>query len=141
MRLVIECRSNGVPQALAPQGAAVAAPSPHIFAHALDTLADLRTATPIYPAALKVVEELQFTDHACARHSPRPLNSFEGDDEHDPGKSCRRNARSRPRRCGPTSRPNANPMTGSAKQGRRSRLMICVMAHHPSAMPSAIVAR
>src|SRR6267378_3674406 len=31
---VIECRGNGVPQALAQQGAAVAAPSPHIFAHA-----------------------------------------------------------------------------------------------------------
>ena len=34
MRLIIECRGNGVPQALAQQGAAVAAPSPHIFAHA-----------------------------------------------------------------------------------------------------------
>jgi len=34
VRLVIECRGNGVPQALAQQGAAVAAPSPHIFAHA-----------------------------------------------------------------------------------------------------------
>jgi len=34
VRLVIEFRGNGVPQALAQQGAAVAAPSPHIFAHA-----------------------------------------------------------------------------------------------------------
>jgi len=33
----------------------------------LDALADLRTATPIYLAALKVVEELQFTDHPTAR--------------------------------------------------------------------------
>jgi hypothetical protein len=33
----------------------------------LDALADLRTATPIYFAALKVVEELQLTDHPTAR--------------------------------------------------------------------------
>jgi hypothetical protein len=34
----------------------------------LDALADLRTATPIYLATLKVVEELQFTDHPTARN-------------------------------------------------------------------------
>jgi hypothetical protein len=39
-----------------------------IFSRTLiDALADLRTATPIYLATLKVVEELQFTDHPTAR--------------------------------------------------------------------------
>ena len=33
----------------------------------LDALVDLRTARPIYLAALNVVEELQFTDHPTAR--------------------------------------------------------------------------
>src|SRR6266850_2762388 len=33
----------------------------------LDALADLRTARPIYLAALNVVGELQFTDHPTAR--------------------------------------------------------------------------
>jgi len=45
----------------------VAAPSPHNSRTLLDALADLRTARPIYLAALNVVEELQFTDHPTAR--------------------------------------------------------------------------
>lgn len=67
MRLVIECRGNAMPQALAPQGLLWPRPALIFSRTLLDALADLRTATPIYLATLKVVEELQFTDHPTAR--------------------------------------------------------------------------